>query len=264
MIDLHAHILPGVDDGPATWAEAIELCRQLASQGVTGVVAAPHFVPGRYPEAGRVLGLVQELNQRLRSISCALTVYPGAEAYLVPELPRLVAARTVPTLNNAGRYLLLELPLEGVPSCAENVLFSLLLDGVTPVLAHPERNAQLREDPSLLATLVERGALVQVNAGSLAGEFGPRVQKLAGDLARQGLVHLMGSDAHCPHKRPPLWPVALPRLEKLAGREAALAITLKNPAAVLAGNEVVFPGPGPVSRRGSNFWGRALAKLLSR
>ena len=261
MIDLHAHLLPGVDDGPATWAEALELCRQLAGQGVTGVVATPHFLPGRFPDTGRVLELVQELNQRLRSILCELIVYPGAEAYLDPELPRLVAAGTVPTLNNAGCYLLLELPLEEIPACVENVLFSLLLDGITPVLAHPERNARLREDPSLLAALVERGALVQVNAGSLAGELGPRVQKLAGDMACQGLIHLMGSDAHCPHKRPPLWSAALPRLEKLVGREAAQIITLENPSAVLAGNEVVQPEP--VSRRESK-WRRFSLRRKSR
>ncbi|MCL5982075.1 MAG: hypothetical protein M1571_06130, partial [Firmicutes bacterium] len=93
------------------------------------------------------------------------------------------------------------LPFEEIPSCTENVLFSLLLDGITPILAHPERNARLREDPALLATLVERGALVQINTGSLTGEFGSRVQKLAEELARQGLVHFMGSDAHCPRKR---------------------------------------------------------------
>ena len=144
MIDLHAHLLPGVDDGPATWAEALELCRQLAGQGVTGVVATPHFVPGRYPNVGRVLELVRELNQRLHSQSCDLTVYPGAEAYLDSELPHLVASGTIPTLDNARRYLLLELPFEEIPSCTENVLFSLLLDGITPILAHPERNARLR------------------------------------------------------------------------------------------------------------------------
>jgi protein-tyrosine phosphatase len=262
MIDLHAHILPGVDDGPATWAEAIKLCRQLDSQGVDGVVATPHFLPGRYPEAALVLSLVQELNERLSSISCAITVYPGAEAYLVPELPRLVSEGTVPTLNNAGRYLLVELPLEEVPLYAENVLYSLLLEGVTPVLAHPERNARLREAPTLIATLVERGALVQVNAGSLAGGFGLRVQKLANNLLQQGLVHFVGSDAHCPHKRPPIWPAILPRLEKLAGREATLAITTKNPTALLSGDKVVISAPVPVPGQGSNYWKRTLARLF--
>jgi protein-tyrosine phosphatase len=176
----------------------------------------------------------------------------------------LVADGTVPTLNNAGRYLLVELPLEQIPSCTENVLFSLLLEGVTPVLAHPERNAKLREAPALLTTMVERGTLVQVNAGSLAGEFGPRVQKFAGSLLQQGLVHFVGSDAHCPHKRPPLWPAALPRIEKLAGRETTLAITLKNPTDLLAGNEVVVPAPipNPVLVQGSNFWKRAFVRLL--
>lgn len=265
MIDLHAHILPGVDDGPANWTTALELCRQLAGQGVSGVVATPHFLPGRYPEASLVLGLVQELNQRLSSLSCALTVYPGAEAYLVPELPRLVADGTVPTLNNAGRYLLVELPLEEIPSCTENVLFSLLLDGITPALAHPERNAKLQENPALLATLVERGTLVQVNAGSLAGEFGPRVQKFAGSLVRQGLVHFAGSDAHCPHKRPPIWPAAIARLEKLAGREAVLALTLHNPKALLAGAEVAASTASPsYTGQRTSLWERALGRLLGR
>lgn len=260
MIDLHAHLLPGVDDGPATWAEALELCLQLANQGVTGAVATPHFLPGRCPDAGLVLELVQELNRKLCSLSCALTVYPGAEACLVPDLPQLVAAKTVLTLNNTGRYLLLELPLEEIPFHTESVLFSLMLNGIAPVLAHPERNAQMREDPALLVTLVERGVLVQVNAGSLAGEFGLRVQKFAGKLVQHGLVHFMGSDSHCPRKRPSLWPAALTRLKKLAGQEATLAITQNNPATLLAG--AVLPVP-PASRR-SNFWERALVRLRSR
>jgi protein-tyrosine phosphatase len=265
MIDLHAHLLPGVDDGPASWEEALELCWQLASQQVTAVVATPHFVPGCYPDAGQVLELTDELNSRLRSLSIGISVYPGAEAYLVPELPQLVAARQILTLNNAGRYLLVELPFEEVPACTENVFFSLMLEGIIPVLAHPERNSRLRETPSLLATMVERGSLVQVNAGSLLGEFGPKAQKFTGDLLLQGQVHFIGSDAHCPRKRPPLWPAAYSRLEKLAGREAALALTLNNPKALLAGDEIVTSlESGSLSGRGSNFWGRALAQLLGR
>lgn len=263
MIDLHAHILPGVDDGPATWAAAFELCRQLVSQGVTGVVVTPHFQPGGYPDTGQVLDLAAELADKLCLAGVPLTVYPGAEVYLVPELPQLVADRAVLTLNNAGRYLLLELPLEELPSCTENVIFSLMLDGITPILAHPERNARLQAKPNLLTTLVERGALVQVNAGSLAGEFGPKVQKFAAILVRQGMVHFLGSDAHCPRRRPPLWPVALPWLEKLAGREAVLALTINNPAALLAGAEIVS-NPVVPSGRGNKVWERALGRLLGR
>ncbi|MBS3902005.1 MAG: hypothetical protein KGZ54_08320 [Dethiobacter sp.] len=265
MIDLHAHILPGVDDGPATWAAAIELCRQLVSQGVTGVVATPHFHPGGYPDTGHVLELAAELSDKLRSAGLPLTVYPGAEAYLVPELPQLVAAQAVLTLNNAGRYLLVELPLEEIPSCTENVIFSLMLDGITPILAHPERNARLRDKPEILITLVERGALVQVNAGSLVGEFGTRVQKFATDLVRQGMAHFLGSDAHCLRKRPPLWPVVMPQLEKLAGQEAVLALTINNPAALLAGTEdfTSYEHPFPLVQE-SNFWRRVLSRLLGK
>lgn len=264
MIDLHAHLLPGVDDGPTNWEEALALSRQLAGQGVTKVLATPHFFPGCHPEPRQIVALINELNERLRSIQVPLTVYPGVEVYLDPDLTALVARRAVLTLNNTGRYLLVELPFDTVPSCTENVFFYLMLEGFIPILAHPERNVELNENPGLLVRLVERGVLVQVNAGSIAGEFGSRVQRFAENLVCQGLVHFLGSDAHHPRKRPSLLPAALARLNNLVDRERVLLISHLNPRAILVGGEVRSPVSEPGYRRERPGWTRSFLRLLGR
>lgn len=197
MIDFHCHILPGIDDGAKDWAESLATARYLSQQGVTAIVATPHYMDGFFtPTAQEVLSLAHELQQRIDQAGISVRIYPGSEAQLNPNLPELVQQGKVLTINNQGKYLLVELPFYEVPRYTEDTLFRLRLAGVTPILAHPERNEELARDIDQVAKLVETGCLVQLNLGSLHGMFGSAAEKAAKQLLKRGLVHVVGSDMH--------------------------------------------------------------------
>lgn len=234
MIELHFHCLPGIDDGPTTWDDAVELCRAAAREGTTTIVATPHVLRRQWsnedPEARA--RLVGELNDRLGGRP---TVLPGSEYLFGPSLLELLEDPASPlTRLNGGRYLLVEFGSLPAPGAVENVFHEMSLLGTTPIVAHPERHAVLSRDPGRVAALVDRGAAVQVTAGSLLGEFGEAAQLAAEELMRRGLVHLVASDAHDARRRPPRLAAARSRVRRDWGIAAEEAIFERHPAAVLA------------------------------
>ncbi|NPV27278.1 MAG: hypothetical protein HPY81_07535 [Firmicutes bacterium] len=257
MIDLHAHILPGLDDGAADWEEAVEMARLAVASGTTGMFATPHWLEDEItPEPAKVQALLNELRRRLAEAAIPLTVWPGMEVYLTPILPRLLREGRLLTLNNQKNHLLVELPLGEWPACAEQTLFELQVAGVTPVLAHPERSRAVIDDPTRLEKVVAQGALVQVNAGSLTGQFGRRVQRCAEEMVKRGLVHFLGSDAHSCGQRGPSLAEAAERLERLLGRVAAEKITRLNAANLLAGQSIESYRPHRRNYTAGNVWQR--------
>jgi len=232
VIDLHAHILPGLDDGPATLEESLAMARAYVDAGFGTVVATPHVIPGLYePAREEILDGVQRLQAALEEAGIPLAVLPGAEYHLTPDLPRLLDAGALVTLNATGRYLLVELPFHGLPAHAHRTLFELLVAGVTPVIAHPERNDILAGEPCALAEMVERGVRAQVTAASLLGLFGSQVRRAAQRFVREGLAQLVATDAHGPDARLEAGPRAAQLLGDLARR-----LMRENPAAVLRGD----------------------------
>lgn len=198
MFDLHCHILPGIDDGAGSWDDSMEMARLSLADGVKTLVATPHYSPKVEPEL--IIDLVEQFNSRLKSQELNLTVYPGMEAYLDPDLPQLLRGGRVLTI---GRHLLLELPFSALPLYTEDVLFQVMLAGYNVILAHPERNSQVIQKPELVFDWVSRGILVQVNSGSLLGKFGSAVKATTEILLKAKLVHFLGSDAHSPSQRRP-------------------------------------------------------------
>ena len=197
MIDFHCHILPGLDDGAKDWEESIEMARYLAGQGVTGIVATPHWMEGYYtPEPGEILAKVKLLQGKLSGCGINIKIYPGCEAHISSDLPELVKQGKVLTVNNGGKYLLVELPFREIPMYTDQILFQLQLEGITPVIAHPERNEFFAGEPEKLAAYIQRGYLVQINAGSLLGIYGHKVKKTVMTLLDWKSVHLLGSHMH--------------------------------------------------------------------
>ncbi len=180
----------------------------------------------------------------------------GAEVTLDPAVPRWVVAGLAPTLGDAGRHLLVSLPQAEVPLWARQVLFQLQLLGVRPILAHPERNAAIAQNPALAYVMATHGALLQVDAGSLVGRYGPAARRAAEILVRQGLVHCLGSDAHRPGHAGADWAAAVGRLERLAGARGMERITRSTPALVVSGARV--PAEPTARRRRSSAARRAL------
>ncbi|MDH7497586.1 MAG: phosphotransferase [Syntrophomonadaceae bacterium] len=231
MIDIHAHILPGLDDGPSTWEDALALARAFVRAGYRAVVATPHVVPGLYPNGrGLILERLGEARRRLAQEGIDLDLHPGAEYFLDPGLVPALEAGELVTVNDAGRHLLVELPSAEMPAFARPVLFELAARGVTPVLAHPERQDYLARSRRLLEELAAGGVLLQVTCGSLTGMFGSGPRRCADWLLRAGLAHYLATDAHVPGRRL----AAAARAHQLLG-ERGQRLVEDNPRALLQG-----------------------------
>ncbi len=235
MIDLHFHALPGVDDGPAGWDDALALCRAAAAEGTRTVVATPHVLrePWLNEDPAARAALRAELNAKLGGTP---RVLEGSEVWFGDDLVELFekgAAGPLTTLAGS-RALLVEFPPGWVSPKAAAVFHELRVLGVVPVVAHPERNLVFAQEPERLAALVERGAVAQVTAASFLGEAGRGALAATETLMRLGLVHLVASDAHSMLARPPRMAPAREKVRKVWGAEVEEGLFVANPRALLA------------------------------
>jgi len=241
VIDLHCHILPGVDDGPETMREAVRLARAAVAAGTTVVVATPH-VSSAYPGTTglQIADGVLLLNRALRDEGVALKVTPGAEVALgrAAELEDGELARL---RLGAGPWLLVECPFTGSAARFEADLMELAARGHRILLAHPERIHGFQGDRALLPRLVARGMLCQLTAGALVGRFGSEVERFALRLARDGLISVVASDAHSAVRRPPS--VRQELRDASFSEDAIRFVTLDAPRALLDGQPVAVPPP---------------------
>lgn len=250
MVDIHAHLLPGLDDGPEGWDESVEMVRQAAAEGITTIVATPHVIAGRYDyPAAFVAERTDELRRRLGDAGVEMQVVPGGEVFLDDGLLDAVRSGRIPSVGNAGKYVLIEFPARVLPASAERIVFELAVGGVTPIIAHPERNEDVIKDPNRLFRLIERGALAQVNAGSLIGDFGRRARETARILVTHGMAHVVGSDAHSAVRRPFRLATAFDEVARLAGPDRAKTMVKDVPAKIVEGLDVVVTSPEPYKRR---------------
>ncbi|WP_022661531.1 tyrosine-protein phosphatase [Paucidesulfovibrio longus] len=252
MIDLHSHILPGVDDGPSDMEESLDMCRRAEADGITTMVATPHCFDGIYGISREAVGeRVRELNARLDAEGIRITVLPGAENHACTELPLLFREGGLSTINDTN-YVLVEFPVFGIPQGFDALFFELRLLGARIVIAHPERYHEVQRNPEALRTLVDLGALVQVTASSLCGQFGRPARKCAQSLLRRRMVHLLASDAHSRDGRPPeLLRAVNEAAALLKSEEEACLLVRDNPLAVLLGEELPQNRGAPAKAAGS-------------
>jgi len=252
IIDIHCHLLPGLDDGPATMGDSLRMCELYHAQGVRTVVATPHMCDPRYDVTAEAVRLgARQLSHACRERGIDLKVLPGAEVRLQPELLEALDARNLLTVADGGRHLFLELPLQVVPRIGD-LLFQLAVRDVTPILTHPERNMELSRKPARLAELVEGGCLVQITAVSLLGGLGRPAKRAAERFVRSGLAHVVASDAHSPKgsRRPQFEPV-VERLLRLVGEERTFELLCANPERIVRGAPVGSPQAGSSQQRQS-------------
>ena len=250
MIDLHTHLLPRLDDGAATLAEAAEMARAVVREGVTIAAATPH-VRADYPtDAETMEAGVAALRNALVAAEVPLDVRTGGELSL-DFIGRLDATeiRRFGLAGNPG-YLLLEFPYLGWPLQLESQVQDLRSDGIVAVLAHPERNGDVHERPERLQTIVEAGALVQMTAGSLAGALGSRAKLTAFALLNRDLVHLVATDVHSPVFRAGGFAGAL---RALGDEELGRWLVEGVPAAIVAGTPLP---PKPLRHRQRRWFPR--------
>ncbi len=253
VIDLHCHVLPGIDDGPATIGGSTQLARAAAESGTSTLVATPH-VSDRYPnQAGSIAALVQELNAHLRRERVAIEVRGGAE--IAASQVRLIDTEEMSRFAlGGGPWLLVEPPFVTDVSGLNRLLADLRHAGHRIVLAHPERCPGLHRDPQMLRSLVRSGVLTSITASSLSGRFGHDVRRFALALAAEGLVHNVSSDAHDHLRRPP---GIVTEIEQAGLGPLREWLTQEVPAAVLDGREEM-PARPAVDLRRPRAWQRRL------
>ena len=255
MVDLHCHILPGVDDGAADLDDALAIASAAAVAGTSVVVATPHFSEEGELTVDLCRERLDDLRRAIAEAGISLDVRLGGEARFVPSVVGRFLNGELPTLAGS-RYVLLEWPALLVPY-TEQVLFDLHLRGFVPLLAHVERYRFVQSNVNVLAPLIERGTLAQVTAGSLTGAFGPAARRTAEELIERGLAHVIASDAHSVDWRPPDLRPAVERAERLVGREAARSLVVDVPRAIVENRAVEIEPPHPIRRRPLwAFWRR--------
>jgi len=244
MIDLHHHCLPGVDDGPREWDEAVAMCRAAKDEGIETIVATPHVLRGRWKPLS-----VAELETRIEALRSRVGPAPrlllGSEYFFSHDVNELLAAGNAIVPLAGSRYVLIELASNSVPPLFDQPLYRMQLNGWIPVIAHPERNLVFQARPGLLASLVDLGAKAQITAGSLLGDFGPQARQASEVFLHRNLVHFVATDAHNMAKRPPRIQSARDALQEVAGAEAAEALTVRNPRCVVENRPLEYE-PEPV------------------
>ena len=235
MIDLHAHILPGLDHGARDWDESLKMCRIAVDDGITVMAATPH-VSEAYPNSiESIVKVTEELRGRLADAGIPLRIVVGGDYHIQPEL----ASENVLTLNRNGRYFLLEFPYEVVPPNADDFVEILVQKrGLVPVITHPERVYSLHRHESRVEAMVRKGALVQITGESLTGAFGPGCRKSAERMLGKGLVHIIASDAHWAGERPPVLSGSRTAAARVVGEDAARRLVEDNPRAIIEGREL--------------------------
>lgn len=233
MIDLHCHILPGLDDGPRTLQTSIEMARQAADDGIRTIVATPH-INSPYPDLDNIEQTRLLLQEKLLSENIPITLLPGGEvdAFMDPNLLKQY------TLNNTP-YLLVEFPHSHWPSHASKILFEMISQGLYPIIAHPERNPGIIRKPQQLLDLLDSNVKIQITAGSLAGQFGNGSQACARYLLKKRAVHFLATDAHGLDFRCPILSKGRKVAAKILGKQEALKLVEDNPKAVIEGLPII-------------------------
>jgi len=260
MIDIHNHILWGMDDGARTIEDSIEMCSIAYRDGIRTIVATPHTLNGLHRnDRPSILAKVRELNEVISNQSSVnspglsdqlsvnrpknqslitnieLTILPGADVRLCEETLHQLDGGTVTTLGDGGKCLLLEFSFHGIPHGTEEMIFQLMTRGVIPVISHPERNLEVKQNPRRYHEMIRVGCLGQLTAMSLTGGFGSEVKRLAEKLLTKGFVHLIASDAHSTDGRPPVLSDAVDAAARIVGRDEALRMVTEYPGALLEG-----------------------------
>lgn len=252
MIDLHCHLLAGLDDGPESWQNSLEMAKMASSDGIRCIVATPHYRFGLHENnSQRIKEKVEELRQLLQEENISLEVLPGADVHLMPEILRLIEAGEVLTINDSMKYLLLELSNNFLPHQLEDIVFSLKIKGITPILTHVERLRVIKDNLERLYELEERGALVQITAMSLTGGFGKDAKKVSQLLLEHHLVQVIASDGHNLTSRPPILSLGYMEARNIVGEEIANMLVGANPEAIIKGEDFPFPEPQiPLKKKG--------------
>ncbi|HEX9997427.1 MAG TPA: CpsB/CapC family capsule biosynthesis tyrosine phosphatase [Abditibacterium sp.] len=258
--DLHCHILPAWDDGPKSVEQVLRMIERARKSGIETIVATPHVgraFKGVEHSATSIPEGVKRLQEELDAREIKIKIVPGAEI-LLGSVDLLSNKGVLPewTVGNAGKYVLVESPYRSWPDFGNNLLYELMLRGVRPIIAHPERYVDVQKDISKIEGAVSQGALLQITAGSVLGQTGKEMSNCSARLLDAGWVHLVASDAHNSEHA---WPgETIQEIQKKVGEARARQIFEDNPRAILAGNPIPVPVPLEKKEKSGFFLSRLL------
>jgi len=261
MIDLHSHILPGIDDGSKSLEMSLDMARIAVKDGIRVMACTPHIYPGLYMnDAAGISAARDALQAALDQHGIALQLTTGADVHLVPGLLEGLRSGRVPSLN-ATRYVLLEPSHHSAPPRFAESVFQLVAAGYVPVITHPERLTWIEDHFQIFVDLTRQGAWMQVTASALTGTFGPRARYWGERFVGEGLTHILATDAHSSGRRVPVLSEGLAVAERLLGPQEAQQLVEGRPAAVMTNTPPIEVAPLPAQKVSTAGWWR---KLLSR
>ena len=256
MVDIHSHILPHIDDGSESMEDSIAMLENSIASGVDAIVATPHLYPGIYmaPTTYRD-ELLMELREEVKQRQLPIEIISGRESYLSPEIYDYEKELGKLAINDSGKYLLIEFPMQEIPEYAARMIFDIQVQGITPILAHIERYVDIIVNPNLALKYIEIGCLMQVNIGSIFGRYGNRIQQTAEILLAHQMVHIVASDMHSSNSMP--LGEGFEALSEIVGLEEASCLVEDRPRAVIENRSVSFPEPLVYRPKRSfrNLWG---------
>jgi len=238
MVDIHCHILPETDDGSTSLEESVAMCRAAAEDGIKTIIATPHMFDGVHttPEGEAIR---RKIRMVMEAAGNCVNIVPGGEVRYSYEIFQEAEDPNTRIKLNGTSYMLLEFPFQSIPPNIEMTIFQILNAGITPVIAHPERNKRIQQNPQIIADLVERGAFAQLDAGSLTKSFGPESYQSAKKILQAGLAHFIATDAHHQDRRRPILSAAATVAAEMVGEDYAQAMVVDNPEALI--NDLVIP-----------------------
>lgn len=245
MIDLHCHILPGIDDGASSDAESLSMARRAVEDGIHTVVATPHTLNdvSTNPPT-EVSRHVSHLREMLLRENIPLILCPGSDMHICVKMAERIKKGEAGTINDGGRYVLVEFPVQTIPPDSHEELFQLKLNNITPIITHPERNTVFQHQTGILYDWVSKGCLVQITAMSITGEMGEDAMQCAHRLLELRLAHVIATDAHSSDNRPPVLSAGVEAAAQILGSlQEAQAMVEDRPAAIIAGKPVDIPAP---------------------
>lgn len=262
MIDLHCHMLPGIDDGSPDLETSLAMARMAVAEGVRVQACTPHIYPGLYENtAAGIRAAIRAFQAELDRHEIPLRLVEGADVHLQPDLVDAIRADRIPTLSGS-RYLLLEPPHHVAPPRFDEALFELRAAGYVPVITHPERLSWIEDHYEAFVRAVDEGAWMQLTAGSLTGRFGRRPQYWAERMLDEGLVHLLATDAHDLHRRPPRLAEGREAAVRRVGEEEAQRLVLGRPQVIVDNQPAgAVAMPAPTHATGGGF-GKFLKSLF--
>lgn len=252
IVDLHCHLLPGVDDGPKTMAEALQMAQAAVTEGIQYSLVTPHHLNGVYCNHPKdILDRTRQFQSALKAAHIPLTLYASQEVHLTGKLLEALAQKDILFVDPHERYLLLELPRDGVPAYTWDMLDELHARQIQVIIVHPERNQGIQAEPDLLYRLVAAGCLSQLTAGSYVGRFGKKTQRLTEQFIAAGLGHIFASDAHNLQGRRFYLAAAF---QKLKAKKAEIATDYQRNAIALINGEAMTPRNFHKITKYKRFW----------